>query len=388
MERQQEAQPRAAHEPAAHPAQPTSGQADDGAAEPAATNPEAHHISVVNDRTPVSVVMPVLNEALHLKAAVAAVLAQDWPAGLEVVLAVGPSRDGTEDVAAQLAATDPRVVVVANPSGSTPDALNAAIAATSHPVVVRVDAHSELPAGYIATAVATLARTGADNVGGIMWPEGRNDFERAVAVAMTSPVGVGAASYHTGGAEGPCESVYLGSFRKSALQRVGGYDPRFTRAQDWEMNHRIIDSGGLVWFTPEMRVIYRPRPTLRALASQYFQYGQWRRVVMRQHSGTILRPSAARYLAPPALVLGLGCSVVAGVLRLSGAVGDAGVLPRVVDLLIAVPAVYAVAVVTASAVIGRRLNARSLLWLPVIIATMHTAWGCGFIRGARLRSER
>ena len=353
--------------------------------------PESHGAATsapeVGDTTPVSVVMPVLNEAAHLSAAVAAVLSQRWPPGLQVVLAVGPSRDGTEAVAAELARTDPRVVVVANPSGRTPDALNAAIAVTSHPIIVRVDAHSELPPGYIATAVETLARTGADNVGGIMWPQGRNDFERAVAVAMTSPVGVGAASYHTGGAEGPSESVYLGAFRKSALERVGGYDPRFTRAQDWEMNHRIIDSGGLVWFTPEMRVTYRPRPTMRALASQYFQYGQWRRVVMGLHSETLLRPSAARYLAPPALVLGLVLSLVAGVLRLA-APERAGAVGLLIDAAIAVPAVYAVAVVLASALIGRRLAAKALVWLPLVIATMHTAWGCGFMRGARLRADR
>ncbi|NDB19100.1 MAG: glycosyltransferase, partial [Actinobacteria bacterium] len=184
--------------------------------------------------------MPVLNEGPHLRAAVAAVLSQGWTGPFEVVLAVGPSKDDTETVAAALAQADARVRVVTNPSGRTPDALNAAIDASRYPVVVRVDAHSELPDGYIATAVATLERTGADNVGGVMCPVGRTPFEVAVALAMTSPVGVGAAAYHTGGAEGPSESVYLGAFRRAALDRVRGYDPRFTRAQDWEMNHRII----------------------------------------------------------------------------------------------------------------------------------------------------
>jgi GT2 family glycosyltransferase len=327
--------------------------------------------------------MPVLNEADHLAAAVRAALSQHWPAGLEIVLAVGPSSDGTEAIAYELASADPRIVVVPNPSGRTPDALNAAIAASQYPVVVRVDAHSELPEGYIATAVETLARTGADNVGGIMWPVGRNAYESAVAVAMASPVGVGSASYHTGGAEGPCESVYLGAFRKSALERVGGYDPRFTRAQDWEMNHRIIATGGLVWFTPQMRVTYRPRRSLRALASQYFQYGQWRRVVMRQHVGTLARASALRYLTPPALVVALCASAIAGVIRAvhgpaAGGVGFA------LDAMIAIPAVYAIAIIAAAAIVGRRLPGRALMWLPLVLATMHISWGAGFMRGAQM----
>ena len=328
----------------------------------------------------VCVVMPVLNEGPHLRAAVAAVLSQNWPGPFEVVLAVGPSKDNTEDVATQLAAADQRVRVVANPSGRTPDALNAAIAASSYPVVVRVDAHSELPEGYIATAVETLERTGADNVGGVMWPVGRTPFEVAVALAMTSPVGVGAAAYHTGGDEGPSESVYLGAFQRSALQRVGGYDPRFTRAQDWEMNHRIIESGGLVWFTPALRVIYRPRPTLRALSRQYFQYGQWRRVVMRQHGRTRFRPSALRYLAPPALVLGV-CA--AAVLASVSALLPTPLQPFAESALV-FPAAYALAITAAAAVIGRRAVGQSLMWLPLVIATMHVSWGCGFIRGARL----
>ena len=63
----------------------------------------------------VSVVMPVLNEERHLAAAVGKVLDQDYPGELEVILAVGPSSDRTEEIAAELAATDARVRVVDNP---------------------------------------------------------------------------------------------------------------------------------------------------------------------------------------------------------------------------------------------------------------------------------
>ena len=54
----------------------------------------------------VSVVMPVLDEERHLEAAVSGVLAQDYPGELEVVLAVGPSRDATREIADELAARD------------------------------------------------------------------------------------------------------------------------------------------------------------------------------------------------------------------------------------------------------------------------------------------
>jgi hypothetical protein len=229
--------------------------------------------AAVDDWPPVSVILPVLNEERHLRDAVGSILGQDYPGELEVVLALGPSRDRTDAVAADLAARDPRIRTVRNPTGRTPEGLNRAIGASRHAVVARVDGHAELPDDYLRVAVETLRRTGADNVGGLMWAEGRTDFERAVARAMTSKLGVGNAPFHVGGDEGPADSVYLGVFRRDALDRVGGYDEVFSRAQDWEMNYRIRSTGGTVWFNPALRVAYRPRGTLRALASQYYHYG-------------------------------------------------------------------------------------------------------------------
>jgi hypothetical protein len=187
----------------------------------------------------VSTVLPVLNEARHLSAAVASVLSQDYPGEIQVVLALGPSSDGTDAIAAGLARADSRVICVPNPTGRTPTALNLAIAASRGAVIARVDGHAELPADYLRVAVETLQRTGADNVGGLMWAEGTTPFEVAVARAMTSRFGVGNAAFHVGGGEGPADTVYLGVFRREALERVGGYDESFVRAQDWEMNYRL-----------------------------------------------------------------------------------------------------------------------------------------------------
>lgn len=308
----------------------------------------------------VSVVMPVLNEERHLADSVAQVLDQDWEGSVEVVLALGPSTDRTDEVAARLAATDPRVRTVPNPSGRTPDALNAAIAAASGEIIARVDAHAEIPRDYLSTAVATLEATGADNVGGIMNAVGVTDLERAIACAMKSPLGVGGARFHTGGGAGEADTVYLGVFRREALERVGGYDPHFARAQDWEMNHRIRTSGGRVWFTPDLVVTYRPRSTLQRLADQYFNYGRWRRVVARQHPGT----ANARYLAPPVMVAG---TVAATAL---------GFAWRPAWL---VPAGYLTAVGLGGWLISKGEPAPVRARVPVAIATMHWSWGIGFL---------
>ena len=95
--------------------------------------------AALSTSTPVSVIMPVRNEERHLAEAVRHVLGQDYPAGIEVVLAVGPSGDATAQIARDLAAADPRVTVVDNPSGRIPAGNNAAIKASRFPIVARVD---------------------------------------------------------------------------------------------------------------------------------------------------------------------------------------------------------------------------------------------------------
>lgn len=308
--------------------------------------------------------MPILNEERHLAQAVGSVLAQEYAGELEVVLAIGPSHDRTQEVAEQLAANDPRLTLVANPTGRTPDGLNAALAGARHEIIVRMDGHGELSKGYIATAVRLLQETGAANVGGVMLAEGQSDFERAVAVAMGSRLGLGSARFHVGGVAGPAETVFLGVFQRDWLRRVGGYDSTYARAQDWEMNWRIRQEGGIVWFSPELTVTYRPRPDFSALGKQYFRTGQWRRRLVEQHPESV----SARYLAPP----------VALAVITAGAVGGLAWRP-----LWVLPGGYALAVAAGGVAIGRKHGPAVAARVPGVLATMHLAWGAGFLRGTQ-----
>jgi succinoglycan biosynthesis protein ExoA len=329
---------------------------------------------------PVSVIMPVLNEERHLAEAVNHVLGQDYPGALELVLAVAPSKDKTEAIAERLAAADPRITVLANPSGHIPAALNMAVRASRHDVLIRVDAHALLPPGYIAAAVRALGDTGAVNVGGIMSAEGITPFQRAVAWAMTSPAGVGSAKYHTGGRPGPAASVYLGAYLRSAIEGVGGYDERYLRAEDWELNHRIREAGGLIWFQPELKVSYRPRATIRALGSQYFNYGRWRRVVARMHAGTI----NLRYLAPPVAVGLMLAGTLAGLAGLAArAAGADGWWTWLLVAGFGAPLVYLLGTSGVAAIAARSLDRRAAAMLPLVLATMHVSWGVGFLASPR-----
>jgi succinoglycan biosynthesis protein ExoA len=332
---------------------------------------------------PVSVVMPVMNEERHLAASVRHVLGQDYPGPLELVLAVAPCADRTEQIAHDLAAAEPRITVVANPCGQIPAALNLAVRTARYQVIARIDGHALFPPSYLRTAVEVLAQTGAADVGGVMAAEGETPFQQAVAWGMTSKAGVGSAGWHTGGQAGPADSVYLGVYRREVIEQVGGWDEQMLRAEDWELNYRIRARGGLVWFTPELQVTYRPRASLRALGAQYFHYGRWRRVVVREHPET----ASFRYLAPPAAAALVGAGLLAGLAGLAGlALPISGGAPAAVGWLtagLAIPLTYLAGIGVVSAMLSRGVPAGVRARLPLVLGVMHMCWGTGFLTSPR-----
>ena len=307
----------------------------------------------------ITVILPILNEETDLQNCISAILQQDYAGEIEIILALGPSKDKTNQIAQNLAAADKRIKLVNNPTGQTAKGLNLAIAESSFEIICRIDGHSEISNSYLKTAVSIMQEKGAVNVGGLMHADGQSGLQRTIAQAMRSKLGVGASKFHTGGKAGPSDTVYLGTFKKSAILAAGCFDERYIRAQDWELNHRMRAQGGLIWFDPRLVVTYRPRKSLSKLAKQYFQYGRWRRVISRQHPKT----TNFRYLAPPvALVINL-LSVVFGVL-----VAKIFFLPVLI---------YMTILIIGGLFIGR--NIADKLLMPIVFATMHLSWGAGFI---------
>lgn len=325
--------------------------------------------------------MPVLNEEHYLARSVASVLAQEVDGPVELILALGPSTDATDEIARALAADDPRVRLVANPEADIPVGLNRAIRAGIHPTVVRVDAHSALEPGYVRRALATLDRTRAGNVGGVMRAQGQTPFQRAVAGAYNSPIGLGGGAYHSGGAEGPAESAYLGVMRREVIEEVGLFDESLRRGEDWELNLRIRRAGYRVWFDPALAVTYWPRERWTRLARQFRSTGTWRGELVRRYG----RRNSRRFFAPPVLVLATALAIVIALLQLTGILrGPAALAASVVYLPLVAYAVLLIASVLSPAA---GPGVRERLWTLVVLPTMHLAWGVGFILGV-LRGAR
>ncbi len=307
----------------------------------------------------VSVIIPARNAVATIAAALDSVLCQGYAGSLEVIVADGSDTPALSEMVGRLY---PSVRLVPNPDRNLGHGVNAALRVATGEIVVRCDAHTVLPPGYVLRAVETLERTQAANVGGRQQPVGSTLFERVVAIAMTTPLGVGDARYRLGGPEGPVDTAYLGTFRRETLEAMGGPDPELVRNQDYELNWRLREQGRTVWFDPELMVIYRPRSTLRLLARQYFDYGRWKRTVLRRH------PSSwrARHFAAPLLVVGLVTSV------LLGSVGAPWALTTTL------PLTYTSALTVGSLAVGIHRRAPAALLLPLALAVMHLSWGIGF----------
>jgi succinoglycan biosynthesis protein ExoA len=316
----------------------------------------------------VSLIMAVRNEHMRIEPCLRAILEQDYPHHrMEVVIADGMSTDHTKEAIATIASgSDIPVEVLDNPKFIVSPGLNHAIARARGEIIVRIDGHTVIAADYVRQCVAALQRTGADNVGGRMDPVGETRFGKAVALATTSPFGVGGGRFHYSQKEEWVDTVYLGCWRRSVFEKTGLFDEEQVRNQDDEFNYRLREHGGKISLCPSIKSVYYNRATPGSLWSQYQQYGEWKVRVLQKHPGQ-MQP---RQFVPPIFVLALvALTVLAPFWRIA--------LPFWALVL----GSYLIANSAASMIASRGGNRRLLPSLMVVFAILHLSYGFGFLRG-------
>lgn len=214
----------------------------------------------------VTIVIPCFQERDFINACLESVTGFDLPpdTAIEILVIDGLSTDGTREIVGGMAQRDERIRLIDNPDRIQSAALNLGISAALGTYLMRLDAHSVYPADYLARTLETARRTGADNTGGVVATLRRGDGYQAALVQaiITHRFGVGNSGFRTGAREGPADTVPYGCFRTEIFHRVGFFDERLIRAQDYEMNRRIVAAGGTVWRNPEIRVQYYPQPDM------------------------------------------------------------------------------------------------------------------------------
>ena len=313
----------------------------------------------------VSVLVPVLNEERHLPEALAAMLAQELAEGeAEFIFADGGSTDATRQVLEAAAARDPRVRILDNPQRTTPCGLNVALASARGDYVARMDAHVAYRPDYLLTGVRRLQAGDVAWVSGPQIPVARDGLSAAVALALTSFAGTGGAPHRTSGEqEMDVASGFTGVWESAVLRRHGGWDEDWPVNQDGELGARMRRAGERIVCVPSMGAEYIPRSSLKALARQYFRYGQFKTKTALRYPEVVRPP----HLVPPLLVL---------------TAAAAGPGPRALrPPARAATLVYLAGMIAAGAVTARRAPARRAAMVPVVLAVMHLSWGVGVLVG-------
>jgi glycosyltransferase involved in cell wall biosynthesis len=312
--------------------------------------------------------MPIRNESHFIEQSLGAVLAQKYPTDrLEVLIADGMSNDNTREKVAEVAATSLIPVrIIDNPGRIVPTGFNAALRQAKGEVIVRVDGHTVIEPDYVRQCVNALERTGADNVGGRMNAVSTNALGDTIALATSSPFGVGGARFHYSDREEWVDTVYMGAWRRPVFGQIGSFDEEFVRNQDDEFNYRLLAHGGKILLSPQIRSRYYNRSSLKSLWRQYFQYGMYKVRVMQKHS----RQMRPRQFAPPVLVSSV---LFASLLTPFSKYGR--------WLLALVTTTYTAANLLASWITAQKRGHRPTPFLPIVFGTLHFSYGLGFLMG-------
>lgn len=319
-------------------------------------------------RRSVTVIMPIRNEVAFIDRSLGSVLRQRYPA-MQVLVVDGMSDDGTRQRLHTMldghVPEDFEVSLLDNPSRTVPGALNIGLQHATGDIIVRVDGHCEIPHDYVDRCVALLEERGADCVGGVIDTVGETSVARAIAAAQSSAFGVGNAAFRTSRRRaGFVDTVAFGAYRQSVFERIGKFDLELVRNQDDEFNFRLTQSGGSIWLDPSLSTRYHSRAVLSGLWNQYYQYGMYKVRLMQKRG----RLPSARQAIPPLFVAALTSSLAAAAMT------------RRAHVALAITGPYAIASMAASSWMGRR-DPATLPKLPAAFATMHLAYGIGFIVG-------
>ena len=213
----------------------------------------------------ISILVPTFNEERYIERCLTSILAFELPSAetIEVLVLDGRSTDHTRELVAARAAGDTRISLIDNPGRLQSRGLNIGIARAAGDWIMRLDAHTIYPADYLRECYETAKRTGADNVGGrcTTLPGGPSYGASVVQALTTHRFGVGNSGFRTHAPEGRRDTVPFGFFRRDVFSRVGLFDERLERAQDYEFNRRIAKHGGTVHFSPTIHSTYYNLPS-------------------------------------------------------------------------------------------------------------------------------
>lgn len=313
--------------------------------------------------TPVSILVPIRNEAAYIERCLDAIVAQDH-AHITCWVIDGMSEDATREKMAPYLDKYDWLHCLDNPEQTAPHAMNYGLDKAEGDVIIRVDGHCEIAPNYVSTCLRLFNETGADCVGGPLVSQGDTPRAEAIAMAMSTPFGVGNALFRYSQKPAWVDTLAFGAYRKSVFETIGRFNPELTRNQDDEFNYRLRAAGCKIYLSPEIQAVYYTRGSYRKLWKQYHGYGFWKIRVMQDHPGS----TQVRHLVPGLFVAALGLGLLSSFSK------------RGRQALALILAPYTLLAV----IMGIRRSGKQWRYLPEMLLSfpiLHIAYGTGFWQG-------
>lgn len=210
----------------------------------------------------VSVIIPCRNEEKFISICLESIIANDYLKDkLEVLVMDGMSKDKTREIVSKYTRKYSFVKLLENPRIITPAAMNIGIENSQGEIIIKMDAHSLYQKDYISKCVEHLIESGAANVGGVLKSiaSESNIIAKAIALSLSHFFGAGNSYFRTGSKEPrEVDTVAFGCFRKSIFDKVGLYNEKMAKIEDFELNWRIRKSGGKIFLFPDIKAQYLP----------------------------------------------------------------------------------------------------------------------------------
>jgi glycosyltransferase involved in cell wall biosynthesis len=218
-------------------------------------------------RSLISVVVTVRNEAPHLPRLLDNLLVQEGP--FEVIVVESESRDRTLEIAEEYAHRHPDLIRVLSRPGSRGIGRNIGVAAARGEVVAFIDGDC-FPDSQWIHALRAAARS-APVLAGRTVTVGRAQYGHLERVELFQ------SGYDV--TYPSCNLLY----RRALFDQLGGFDPRFITAEDIDLNLRAVRAGAAIRYVPDAVVYHQVRTTLVRFLYQAFWNGYGRKQLTEKH---------------------------------------------------------------------------------------------------------
>ncbi|HEY6626071.1 MAG TPA: glycosyltransferase family 2 protein [Ignavibacteriaceae bacterium] len=322
-----------------------------------------------------SIVIPTYNEQDNITNCLDSIFKQNYDKSLvDVVIVDGQSSDKTISKIKEYQQKFSNISLLENPVRKTPTSLNIGIKQAKGEIIVILGAHASLDPDFIYFNNKYLNEMDLKVTGGTQINIGFNFVQKAIALAMENPFGMGSAPYRWSKKEQFVDTVVYAAYKRELFDEIGYFEENFSISEDAELNWRIRKAGHKIFFHPNIKSYYHPRRTVAKFIQQMFRYGILRVHMFKKHKSAV----KITHIIPPAFVVTI---VLLLILSLASALHPV--------FLAAVLISYFLVNLLSVILKSTKENLHFVPLVSFLIFLLHFSWGLGFLVGLFLpRSKR